>query len=236
MNFQKWGFTGTIVALCILVGTPFSAYSQATMKPSLNSSHTAVKARFFDSVGIRPGAHISAGKLIIEVQKIDFDPRWDFEKWREIDPEYEERIRTSYAALLKEKLSAGFSEAGFDVVEDPDEATISVKAFMTRLQINTPELKGVTTSDTTVAGEADLRLELIDRTNQQLLARLTSFRRTQTRDLTQAQQTEAGSNYRDFGNMMGLWARESAIYLSDGTEEKEVVTPMTLEKDAEDNQ
>lgn len=207
---------GLVVMTALILASAFllAAEAKETKAPG-ESPGAEVKARFFDSAGVRPGADIYKGALLIEIQKIEFDPRWDADKWREIDPDYEARIRDTYSALFKQSLAEEFTKAGFKVVEEAEQATIIMMASILRLSINTPELEGVSPDLNRPAGAGELLLNLVRRSDQQLLARLTSFRRTEFDEASPPGESRPGRNQEDFEKLMALWARESATYLSD---------------------
>jgi hypothetical protein len=189
--------------------------STAQASPAPNSTPedlVSIKVKHFDHAAKHKTKPLEANSLFISVDSVNFAPMWVREFEHKIASGYMERIQSSYAELLVEELKEGFSEAGYQVVDSADQADTIVRASLSKLRINGPELQTIARSYVNRAGSATLELKFLDAEDNTLLV-LEDNRSTREKLRTMEWATR-GSNYRDFKHLVGRWVKNANKALS----------------------
>lgn len=215
LNFNKHK-----VLLSILLALLVSAC--VSNKPYKNAAPGLVEVshnQYFDRVLMVPGSSLpSFSKIYIEDPGVSINEYW----LRNFRGDYTERdlerIKTSYAKLLKDALIEGIADhSQFTVVNSAAEADVIFRPNLDSLNVYAPDLSFQGRIDQYIheAGNATFNLQIVDSSTGKVLAQFVDHRETSSNPGMIRERTNRAINARYFGRLMDRWTFNLMTYLTE---------------------
>jgi hypothetical protein len=194
----------------------------ASNKPYENAAPGLVEVshnKYFDRVLMVPGESLPAfSKVFIEEPGVTMNDYW----LRNFRGDYTERdlerIKTSYAKLLKDSLSEGIAEhSRFTVVNSAAEAEVIFRPNLDSLNVYAPDLSFQGRIDQYIheAGNATFNLQIVDSGSGKVLAQFVDHSETFSNPGMIRERTNRAMNARYFGRLMDRWSFNLMTYLTE---------------------
>lgn len=208
------------VLLSILLALLVSACT--SNKPYKNAAPGLVEVshnQYFDRVLMVPGSSLpSFSKIYIEDPGVTINEYW----LRNFRGDYTERdlerIKTSYAKLLKDALVEGIADhSQFTVVNSAAEAGVIFRPNLDSLNVYAPDLSFQGRIDQYIheAGNATFNLQILDSGTGKVLAQFIDHRETASNPGMNRERTNRAVNARYFGRLMDRWTFNLMTYLTE---------------------
>ena len=199
----------TVALMMLLFVLPSSVFASITQPTntlnSINSEH-------FDSFMVADAAELPmVKKIFIEESKVSFDRDW-LKKFRfATHKRYRESIQKKYSKMLTSQLKDSLVDAGWTVVDKPQDDALTVIAQFKDLHITAPDTVNRQNKLVYSVGKVAISLE-VKGTDDQLFFALEDYGNAGgiTGSLFE---TERALNYSIFNRLASKWANNFVVYL-----------------------
>lgn len=199
-----------LISLIFLLGSTATYALQPPFEDSIeNDSLVKTENAWLDEFYVSRDKTISAARTVfIADTSVEFSEPWLREFQRSTNKRYIDDTSQRYAGELKEQITRVFSESGqFEVVDSRESADLIVKANITDLYINGPDLRNFKKYYVYSAGEATLNLT-IKSPSGHLLAKIKDHDETSIWNSEKPERTNRALNHRDFQRLMARWSKQ----------------------------
>lgn len=199
--YSSWLF----ILVCLLFSAPSLAIVDKENDGGLHDT-------YFKSFWVADKISFPSEKKIYVAQvEVAFSSAWLTEFEPETTPAYRERIKSSYGKEMHSQLTEHLSRAGWIVVSEPDENSLTMRAKLDDIYIVAPQTGVFKNSLVSYIGKSDLKIELIG-TDANTILKVEDGRVVE--GLGNAFiETNRAVNYSRFKKLMVHWANVITPYL-----------------------